>query len=539
MATLLLRTLRAGGWLVAAGLLAACAAADPADDGPTLEAEAADSALSSWDFGGTWGYVGGSLVFNPATGAASCPVGYTDTQALGTTYVDYPVHFCIRPHQDGVDPVLDFGGMYGYVNGTLVGNPSTNATSCAPGYWDQTYLDTSNVDYPLHVCYRQHLPGAPTYFGGMWGYVNGALTQNPATGAASCPAGYTRSQVFGTTGVDYPLYLCWFRPTSWDYGGAYGYVYGAPVPNPATGAASCPAGYTDAAALGTSGVDYPVHYCIRPHQEGVDPVYDFGGMWGYVAGALVNNPITGAASCPAAYQEQKLLELYGVDSPLHVCYKPHAAGTISAYGFGGVWGFVDGAPAKNPAVGAAACPEGYTDTQMLGTANLDYALHVCWSAHVPRSAAEKYACVTSPAGALCEPDVQRVGSVPYGNCIYGFHTGLNWYSSTTAFYDAVDRCAFLHDNQCWAVNHFSGVNEGLGGCSQTVNFIACIEQVTPQNQEEADAKDCVENSLLRVGADICEPNHAFRGRGYEYPLYPGDETWNPNPVCSQGHYFFQ
>jgi hypothetical protein len=66
---------------------------------------------------------------------------------------------------------------------------------------------TSGVDWPLHLCYRDHVPGTtPEHgFGGAWGYVdNGQLALNPATGAATCPAGYTATQVLGTNGTDGP-----------------------------------------------------------------------------------------------------------------------------------------------------------------------------------------------------------------------------------------------------------------------------------------------------------------------------------------------
>src|SRR5512140_3186602 len=58
--------------------------------------------------------------------------------------------------------------------------------------------------------------------------------------------------------------------TGLDFGGAFGYVAGNPVPNPATGSATCPAGYTATTILGTINVDYPVYFCSRPPQVGSD-----------------------------------------------------------------------------------------------------------------------------------------------------------------------------------------------------------------------------------------------------------------------------
>lgn len=169
---------------------------------------ASDAAASDpVDFGGAWGYVDGT-----ATGGGSCPAGYTDTPVLGTAGKDWSVHLCTRRHQPGIDPLYDFGAMWGTVEKVTVNNPFTGAPSCPAGYSDQPLLDTFGVDWPLHLCYRDHVPGTtPEHgFGGAWGYVdNGQLAPNPATDAATCPAGYTATQILGTFGVDWPLFFCW------------------------------------------------------------------------------------------------------------------------------------------------------------------------------------------------------------------------------------------------------------------------------------------------------------------------------------------
>jgi hypothetical protein len=62
----------------------------------------------------------------------------------------------------------------------------------------------------VHVCYKTHVAGTvPQYpFGGMWGHVNGTAVPNLATDAASCPAGFKAKQVLGTNSVDWPVYFC-------------------------------------------------------------------------------------------------------------------------------------------------------------------------------------------------------------------------------------------------------------------------------------------------------------------------------------------
>lgn len=162
----------------------------------------------------------------------------------------------------------------------------------------------------------------------------------------------------------------------------------------------------------------------------------------------------------------------------------------------------------------------------------------------PRELTERAACaVAGYSGAPCEPDVQAVWEIfeptgtPYMNCIYGFQTGAGW-GSGPQFYDQVDRCAYLHDRGCWSINLATGRDEGETGCSQDVNFMACIDAVEPQSAEEQAAKTCIQSSLLRAAADICElPTVAF-GRGYMYPLYTPSEEIKPGHSCSGGQYAF-
>ncbi|XXF78841.1 hypothetical protein P2318_03510 [Myxococcaceae bacterium GXIMD 01537] len=332
------------------------------------------------DFGGAYGYVNEALSPNPATGAASCPEGYTATKVFGTWSHDWSVHFCHRPAQEGVDPLYDFGGMWGAVNASLVKNPVTNGANCPAGYKAQHLLGTYNVDHALYVCYKEHVAGVapPNRFGGMHGYVEKVVAPNPATGAASCPTGHVQTQVLGTPNVDWSLFFCMSRAPSWEFGGAFGDPDGAsPSPNPATNDYSCPKGYTQTQILGTGSFDSRVSICTRPHWEGSESFYDFGGMWGVVDAKVVNNPYTNAASCPAGYTAQKVLGTPGRDNDLHLCYKPHVVGTEPEFPFGGMWGHVNGVAVPNPATGVASCPSGFPPRRMLGTNNVDHSVYFC------------------------------------------------------------------------------------------------------------------------------------------------------------------
>lgn len=148
-----------------------------------------------------------------------------------------------------------------------------------------------------------------------------------------------------------------------------------------------------------------------------------------------------------------------------------------------------------------------------------------WS--VPnRSGAERDACAAAPS--VCKPTLTDAS---YFQCIYGYRVGVGW-GSENRVYDELDRCAFWHDSGCWSFNFNSGADEGNLGCTQTVNFINCVEKVMPESLEEAQAKDCIMQGALRVGADICEPGVP---RGSYYPLYSGTTMSATRPWCDSSY----
>jgi len=148
------------------------------------------------------------------------------------------------------------------------------------------------------------------------------------------------------------------------------------------------------------------------------------------------------------------------------------------------------------------------------------------------STEHRQACMDAQ-GTKCAPDfVKTNGGF---NLNYGFHCGAGWGGGITRAYDALDACCFYHDSNCWNINRKTGVDETGGGCSQTVNFIRCVEAVVPTSTETEQARIFILNSLLRIGADICElrPWWAFWPRGSFYPLY--DPKTAPSPRCQGGH----
>lgn len=171
-------------------------------------------------------------------------------------------------------------------------------------------------------------------FGGMWGYVNGVISKNPLTDGEYCPPGFTANSVKGTHGHDWPIILCSrvHKPgvdSPLDFGGMYGYVNALPVPNPLTGSQSCPPGFSGRQVSGTPNLDYNTTYCYRLHVPGAPVQWSFGGMWGYAVTApgvesLMVNPATGGAHCPGGHTAHKVggtLTSIPNDGSLYFCSK--------------------------------------------------------------------------------------------------------------------------------------------------------------------------------------------------------------------------
>lgn len=158
-------------------------------------------------FGGMYGY-GGDGYINTYTGGYSCPSGYYAYQVLGSSGMDWPLYFCGRFPEAGIEPVAEFGGGYGPHTDV---NKITGGMSCPSGYLTTKTLGATGTDWTLYYCHRPYTPGVPGryLFGGMYGYRDGPAYPNPMTGTTSCPAGFTANRVLGTYGVDYEVWMCY------------------------------------------------------------------------------------------------------------------------------------------------------------------------------------------------------------------------------------------------------------------------------------------------------------------------------------------
>ncbi len=169
-------------------------------------------------------------------------------------------------------------------------------------------------------------------------------------------------------------------------GGAFGSINRGTnnVVNPATSAASCPAGYAAYKFVDNPGFDYPASVCFARPETTLQPRYDFGGMIGFVDGVVRPNPAGGQTTCPSGYSESLILSTAGTDAALKLCYKTHAANTDQDLLFGGIFGYVGGVAAVNPATGDMNCPTGFVKTRIYGTTSpKDYDIFMCHKSMLP------------------------------------------------------------------------------------------------------------------------------------------------------------
>lgn len=152
--------------------------------------------LARMDFGGMFG-IGERTFNNPLTGTTSCPPGFKQYEFKGTYNIDWPAYYCGRIG-GALDPIADFGGMYGksdHRNGVYWNvNPITNADSCPAGF---EKAEVSN-QHALYYCWRRHAPNSRSQylFGGI--YSDNGDKKNPMTNAMLCPPGFAPALAHGT-----------------------------------------------------------------------------------------------------------------------------------------------------------------------------------------------------------------------------------------------------------------------------------------------------------------------------------------------------
>ncbi len=315
------------------------------------------------DYGGAWGYVNSVLVPNPATGGASCPAGYAAQPLLGSSGVDWAVFYCSRPHRTGatIHGTIS-GGMWGYVDSAVVENPISGAASCPAGYTaEQTprrhaLTSIGRSTRVTRRTYRGRRRRTGSEACGATPEARATRAAAPACSSAAQPgerrsvlparlcrrerAGRQRrtSPAPGTSAAISAAHFCWYVPplgTRLPPGttaapGATSMVAPSSPIRP-RGRRRARSGYTAQQVLGTYDVDWSVYFLLpatpgRCRSRSTISV----ACGGYVSSTLVDNPITGSATCPAGYVPQQLLGTYNVDWSLYACYQGHVAGAPSA-----------------------------------------------------------------------------------------------------------------------------------------------------------------------------------------------------------------
>jgi hypothetical protein len=175
---------------------------------------------------------------------------------------------------------------------------------------------------------------ATFYFGGMIGSGRNASGttisfNNPLTGSSTCPTGYTKSKVLGTTNVDEDLFVCSGNSASTiklaDFGGLIGTGLNMKYSNPTTGTSTCPTGFTRTKILGTPSKDWNLFMCHKPDTVVSSTDLGFRGMYGYGYSVSYSNPITGTSSCSNGDVSTQIFGTINkgitIDYPLWICGK--------------------------------------------------------------------------------------------------------------------------------------------------------------------------------------------------------------------------
>lgn len=231
------------------------------DSASTTNGGGAGSSTSTgqYYFGGMYGTGNGSgglinadTYTNPLAGnKKACPTGYTAYPILGTQYLDYALYMCLGK-SDSVEPVAQFGGMFGTPYKSFTNPLADNKRACPTGYTAKRVYGSS----PTNGAAALTIPGLPS----MESIPGMSIVQ-------SLPPVRMMNSIFGGGEErkfpgDYLLSFC-YAPVSKEhvvasFEGAYSYSHGNIVSGKKQ---SCPKNSVTKQALGAIMVDYALKYC--------------------------------------------------------------------------------------------------------------------------------------------------------------------------------------------------------------------------------------------------------------------------------------
>ncbi len=116
---------------------------------------------------------------------------------------------------------------------------------------------------------------------------------------------------------------------------------------------------------------------------------NFGGMWGEPSGDYTNPLADNTKGCPSGYKDYTILGTANVDYAVHICLgDPTKTDKIAE--FGGMYGEPSAAYANPLADNTKGCPSGFTAKTILGTANVDYLLAFCYSTDLNNKVVKRF-----------------------------------------------------------------------------------------------------------------------------------------------------
>ena len=243
---------------------------------------------------------------------------------------------------------------------TLPGFIALNWTSGGQNTYQYAIAVGSSTNPPIDCSFPTQIATAPTA-------TVSKLTPGSAYVVMVCAQTKNGSTAPGLT---IPVTTLNIAADGLDFGGAMGFLNGGtPVQNPVTNAQTCPTGYSLMQFRSTANVDWPGSFCYRRRVVGgAEPALDFGGMFGLVDNVMSPNPLSGNAGCPTGYTNAGLEYANNVDAPLNYCYRVHPVGSRAPIVFGGIFGRVEGTDTLNPATGDSTCAPGFIKARVHGNA---------------------------------------------------------------------------------------------------------------------------------------------------------------------------
>ena len=172
-------------------------------------------------------------------------------------------------------------------------------------------------------------------FGGFigWEHKDDAdRNKNPYTTQESCNTDFQKKRVFGTSGKDNPIDVCYkkwddikYNPKYMEFGGMYSSIRGRG--HPVTGEKKCPDGWETHKILGYTDIDNEIFYCYNIHDKKPEKftpnAVEFGGVIGTVDDKHVSALKDNNTECPPGFKTRYVMKSddWDKEGNFAYCYK--------------------------------------------------------------------------------------------------------------------------------------------------------------------------------------------------------------------------